>query len=82
MMRSTVPAALYIYSSQTLNVAELQKEVIRRKLDKPSNNDKFYTYSDDYMSLAMCRVNEEEIAREGETTKEYEITRCSNGGDD
>jgi hypothetical protein len=67
---ATVPAALYIYSSQTLNVAELQKEVIRRKLDKPENNDKFYTYSDEYMSLAMCRVNEEEIARQEEQEKQ------------
>ena len=67
---ATVPAALYIYSSQTLNVAELQKEVIRRKLDKPENNDKFYTYSDKYMSLAMCRVNEEEIARQEEHEKQ------------
>ena len=66
---ATVPAALYIYSSQTLNVAELQKEVIRRKLDKPENNDKFYTYSSQYMSLAMCRVNEEEIARQEEQEK-------------
>ena len=67
---ATIPASLYIYSSQTLNVAELQKEVIRRKLDKPENNDKFYTYSDKYMSLAMCRVNEEDIARQEELEKQ------------
>jgi hypothetical protein len=61
---------VYIYSSQSLNVAELQKEAIRRKLDQPENDDKFYTYSDEYMSLAMCKVNEEEIARlEAEASK-------------
>ena len=55
---------IFIYSSQTLNIAELQKEVIRRKLDKPENDDKFFTYSDEYMSLAMCKVNETQIERD------------------
>ena len=52
---------VYLYSSQTLNTAELQKEVLRKMVDKPENRDLFFTYSQEYMSLAMCRVNEAEI---------------------
>ena len=44
--------------AETLNVAELQKEAIRRRLDDPKYRDQFFTYSKEYMSLAMCRVNE------------------------
>jgi hypothetical protein len=56
--------AVFMYSSQTLNTAELQKEVIRQKLASDEHRDKFFTYSKEYMSLAMCRVNEPALGRE------------------
>jgi hypothetical protein len=54
--------SVFLYSTQSLNTAEMQKELIRRKLDKV--NDKFFTYSEEFMSLAMCRVNEPALERE------------------
>eukprot|EP01052_Picozoa_sp_SAG31_P025141 SAG31_NODE_2188_length_6235_cov_4.819100_2_plen_634_part_00 len=55
---------VYLYSTQSLNTAELQKEVLRQEVDKPENRNLFFTYSDDYMSLAMCRVNEAQIEQQ------------------
>ncbi len=53
---------VYIYSGQKRQYTEWQKEHMRRKLAKDKGAT--YTYSENFNSLTMCMVNEEEIEKQ------------------
>ena len=51
---------VFQYGNQKLNIWEFQKEQLRQQIAKDPS--KFYTYSDEHLSLAFPIVNENEIA--------------------
>jgi hypothetical protein len=50
---------VFSYSGQKLNIWEFQKEQLRKTISNDNNN--FYTYAKDFLSLAFPKVNEAEI---------------------
>ncbi len=59
--RIDLPAGVEVfnYSGQKLNIWEFQKEQLRKTISNDNNN--FYTYAKDFLSLAFPKVNEAEI---------------------
>jgi hypothetical protein len=67
---------IYIYSGQKRAYLEWQKEDMRQRLaagDKSAT----YTYSEDYHSLSMCMVNEEEIDLQAKLASKAKFTTPS-----
>lgn len=63
---------VFIYSGQKMQYTDWEKEQMRQKLAKDKRAT--YTYSNEYQSLAVCLVNEEEMTRQAELDSRKKFT--------
>ena len=59
-----VKGEIYIYSGQKLQFTEFQKEQMRKRLSKVK--DATFTYSQEFQSMTMCLVNEDDIEKDAQ----------------
>ena len=60
-MPPEVKGQIYIYSGQKLQYTEFQKEKMRKRLSKIKNAT--FSYSQEFQSLTLCLVNEDDIVK-------------------
>jgi|EP00945_MAST-04E_sp_MAST-4E-sp1_P000018 hypothetical protein len=59
-----VKGQIYIYSGQKLQFTEFQKEQMRKRLSTVRNAT--FTYSQEFQSMTMCLVNEDDIEKDAQ----------------
>jgi hypothetical protein len=67
-----VKGKIFIYSGQKLQLTELRREKMKKKLAKRKNIT--FTYSSEFQSQTLCLVNEDDIEKDAKTLSKSKMT--------